>query len=148
MTLRLRHHHLLCLLTYVGKGYSPAFIANFDAIAARASAGEEILLVEGPDDICAPLTASLSEQQCLQAEQPHCLRDSVRRRDAQALEDLSRLLDEPLPTGKTIRLSAKTMQHLRWSFAAGTVRTACSGCQWHDLCSAVAAEGFKGARLT
>ena len=26
MTIRLRAHHLLCLLTYAGKGYSPAFI--------------------------------------------------------------------------------------------------------------------------
>lgn len=148
MTLRLRHHHLLCLLTYVGKGYSPAFVANLDRIAARVSAGEEILLVEGPDDVCAPLTANLTDPQRLMAEKPHCLRDSVRRRDAQALEDLSRLLDEPLPAGRTIRLSVRKTQRLRERFAAGTVRTACSGCQWHDLCSAVAAEGFKGARLT
>ncbi|WP_119166215.1 DUF1284 domain-containing protein [Algihabitans albus] len=140
MTLRLRHHHLLCLLTYVGKGYSPAFVANFDRIAARVSGGEEVLLVEGPDDICAPLIASEA--------QPHCQRDSVRRRDTEATEDLSRLLDEPLPVGKTITLSAQTKNRLRQGFAAGTARRACSGCQWHDFCSAVAAEGFEGARLT
>lgn len=145
MTLRLRHHHLLCLLTYVGKGYSPAFIANFDAIAARASAGEEILLVEGPDDICAPLTDSRADPRC--PEDPHCLRDSVRRRDAQAREDLSRLLDRPLPVGRTITLSGTTKRRLRSSFAAGTLRGACSGCQWYDLCSAVATEGFEDARL-
>ena len=29
MTVRLRAHHLLCMLTYVGKGYSPAFCAGF-----------------------------------------------------------------------------------------------------------------------
>ncbi len=57
MTVRLRAHHLLCMLTYVGKGYSPAFVENYEVIAARLSAGEEIELVAGPDDICGPLTA-------------------------------------------------------------------------------------------
>ncbi len=37
---RLRAHHLLCLLTYVGKGYSEAFVRRADALAARLSAGE------------------------------------------------------------------------------------------------------------
>ena len=32
MTIKLRAHHLLCLLTYVGKGYSPAFTANYDRV--------------------------------------------------------------------------------------------------------------------
>ncbi len=54
MTVELRPHHLLCMLTYVGKGYSPAFCANYDAVLARLSAGEEILLVDGPDSVCAP----------------------------------------------------------------------------------------------
>ncbi len=55
MTVRLRGHHLLCMLTFVGKGYSPAFVENYDRIAGRLSEGEDILLVDGPDDICAPL---------------------------------------------------------------------------------------------
>ena len=55
MTVRLRGHHLLCLLAYKGEGYSPAFIANLDRIAARLTAGEDAVLVDGPDDICAPL---------------------------------------------------------------------------------------------
>ncbi|WP_292282104.1 DUF1284 domain-containing protein, partial [Mesorhizobium sp.] len=64
MTVRLRAHHLLCLLTYVGKGYSPAFTANYDVVVKRLAGGEDILIVSGPDDICAPL---LSESE------PHCL---------------------------------------------------------------------------
>ena len=50
MTIRLRPHHLLCLLTYSGKGYSAAFTANYDVIAGQISQGEDILIVEGPDD--------------------------------------------------------------------------------------------------
>ena len=65
MTVRLRPHHLLCLLTYVGKGYSPAFTANYDAIAMRIEQGEELLIVSGPDD-----------RETLR----NALRDGVRRR--------------------------------------------------------------------
>ena len=55
MTVRLRPHHLLCVLTHVGRGYSPAFTANMSKIAQRLGAGEDIELVARPDDICAPL---------------------------------------------------------------------------------------------
>ena len=58
MTVALRAHHLLCMLTYVGKGYSAEFAHNFDGLASRLAAGEEVLLVEGPDAICAPLCES------------------------------------------------------------------------------------------
>ena len=144
MTLRLRHHHLLCLLTYIGKGYSPAFVANLDHIAERASAGEAVLLVEGPDDICAPLTeGKLSEGEV----EPHCLRASVRERDTQAADSLSDLLGQPLPIGNSMTLTADITRRLRTAFAAGTVRAACSDCQWHDLCTEVAEDGFSGTRL-
>jgi len=52
---RLRAHHLLCILTFAGKGYSPAFVANMAGVVARIGAGEPIEVVAGPDDICAPL---------------------------------------------------------------------------------------------
>ena len=75
MTVRLRAHHLLCMLTYVGNGYSPAFVENYEVIAARLSAGEEIELVAGPDDICVPLTAD---------PDAHCHGASVIERDRAA----------------------------------------------------------------
>ena len=46
MTVRLRAHHLLCLLTYVGKGYSPAFTANYDKMVKRLAGGEDVLKIE------------------------------------------------------------------------------------------------------
>src|SRR5712672_2376586 len=75
LTVRLRAHHLLCMLTFVGEGYSPAFTENYRSIARRLSAGEEIELVSGPDDICAPL---------MEGADPHCLKASVIDRDAAA----------------------------------------------------------------
>jgi uncharacterized protein len=75
MAVRLRAHHLLCLLAYTGKGYSADFLANLDEITARLQAGEDSLLVDGPDDICAPLLGSA---------QSHCTGLSVVERDREA----------------------------------------------------------------
>jgi len=141
MTLRLRHHHLLCLLGYVGRGYTPAFVANLDRIADRVSAGEQILLVDGPDDVCTPLLNDGG------GDNPHCLHQSARRRDIRAAVSAAEVLGQPLPVGALVTLDAEKTRRLRAAFAAGTVRTACVGCEWYDLCSAVAAGGFKGARL-
>jgi hypothetical protein len=90
MTVRLRGHHLLCMLTYIGKGYSPAFVENYDAIAGNLSNGEDIEIVDGPDDICQPL---LRESDC------HCFNASVAVRDRLAIEAISGLFGLVISAG-------------------------------------------------
>lgn len=141
MTLRLRHHHLLCLLGYVGKGYTEAFVANLDRVVDRVSAGERILLVDGPDDVCTPLLTART------GKEPHCLRESARHRDAKAAVSAAEVLGQPLPVGAVVTLDAEKTRRLRAAFAAGTARAACVGCEWYDLCSAISADGFQGTRL-
>jgi hypothetical protein len=138
MTLRLRPHHLLCLLTYAGKGYSPAFTANYDVIARRIAQGEDIVIVAGPDDICAPL---------LNEEEPHCLRESINERDRLAAQDLGDLLTGPIEAGWKIVLDAGLLLRMRDAFSAGSVRKACDGCEWHTLCSSIAAESYRDALI-
>ncbi|MCV3735524.1 DUF1284 domain-containing protein (plasmid) [Rhizobium sp. TRM96647] len=134
MTVRLRAHHLLCMLTFVGKGYSPAFVDNYRAIARRLSAGETILVVEGPDDICAPLMDG----------DTHCRDESVAGRDRQAAEAVSVLTGRAVAAGTTILPDEALLERLRSAFAGGDLRTACGGCEWGDLCSRVSAHGFPG----
>lgn len=136
MTIRLRPHHLLCLQTYAGKGYTPAFTANYDLIAARLSNGEDIEIVEGPDDICTPL---------LTEPDPHCWRDSVTQRDHQAAANLQPLLTAS--TGAKLTLTAPFLEKMRTSFQAGTLRPACTGCEWSELCTTIAERDFKGTRI-
>ncbi|MER9583331.1 DUF1284 domain-containing protein [Mesorhizobium sp. M0276] len=133
MTIRLRAHHLLCLLTYVGKGYSPAFTANYDGIAERLSRGEGILLVSSPDDVCGPL---------LDEPEPHCLNESVFERDRLAAQDLEELLARPIRVGASLDLDASMLARMRQAFSAGRVRKACGGCEWSGLCSTIAAGGY------
>ncbi|KQW31376.1 2Fe-2S ferredoxin [Rhizobium sp. Root274] len=138
MTVRLRAHHLLCMLTYVGKGYSPAFVTNYEVIAARLSAGEDIELVAGPDDICAPLTSD---------PEAHCHGQSVVERDQAAADAVAGLIGHPLPPGARITPSPALLQHLRTTFATGEIRAACSGCEWSGLCDSVADGGYLGVRV-
>ncbi len=138
MTVRLRPHHLLCLLTYVGKGYSPAFTANMTAIAGRLASGEEIEIVEGPDDICAPL---------LNDTVAHCHRSSVTDRDVRAAEDVGRLLKVPVLPGSRLLLKKPDLRRLRAAYAADRLRSACGGCEWKELCGGIAADDYPGTIL-
>ncbi len=139
MTLRLRPHHLLCVLTYVGKGYSPAFTANMTEIAGRLGRGEAVDIVAGPDDICAPL---------LDTPDVHCHRPSVTERDKAAARDLSPLFGIDIRTGTRLVLDADLLGRARRAFAADAVRSACAGCEWNGLCGSIAASGFDGTLLT
>lgn len=137
MTVELRAHHLLCTLAYVGKGYDAHFVANFDRLMHRLSGGEDILLVEGPDDICRPLLADPAA---------HCHRRGVARRDETAARQIGARLGRPLAAGSRIVPSAALLAELRTAFAAGTVRGACHGCEWQALCSEIADRGYDGVR--
>jgi len=134
MTVRLRPHHLNCLLTYVGKGYSAAFVANYNRIARRLSRGERIEMVDGPDDICGPL---------LDEADPHCHHDSVTARDERAARELQTLLGQPVTAGTVLTLSAERLKGMRAAFASGHTRAACGRCEWQQLCTRVAAGGFE-----
>ena len=138
MTVRLRPHHLLCLLTYAGAGYSRAFTVNFDAIAARISRGDAVVIVSGPDDICAPL---------LEQPDSHCLCDSVRERDTLAARDLGKLLGTDIVEGQRLALDAPALNTMREAFASGGTRDACLGCEWHSACTNLASADFCGTRL-
>ncbi len=138
MTVRLRPHHLLCMLTYAGAGYSKAFTVNFDAIAARISRGAVVAIVSGPDDICAPL---------LDEPDAHCLRDSVRERDVLAARELGILLGTDIVEGQCLTLGASAIHTMREAFASGRTRDACLGCEWHSACTNLASADFRGTRL-
>jgi len=126
------------MLTYVGKGYSPAFTDNYDKVVARLSAGEDIVIIQGPDDICQPL---------LNTSEPHCYQPSVDARDAQALRNIGKLLARTLQTGDVIQIDKAMLEGFRNAFVKGVTRAACDGCEWFDLCSAVSTGGYAGVKL-
>ncbi len=126
------------MLTFVGEGYTSAFTDNYRRIAERLSEREEIKLVSGPDDICAPL---------LGEEEPHCFKASVIERDAAALADIAALLGEEIGSGTVLVPDARLLSKLRRNFASGEIRHACLGCEWGELCSRIADSDFSGVLI-
>ena len=140
MTVALRAHHLLCMLTYVGKGYSPQFAHNFGGIVRRLAGGGGGDLVDGPDAVCAPLCES--EGACA-----HCHSAGVRVRDQRAAQELALLLGRPLGVGSRLQLDGALLARLRTAYISGQIRGACAGCEWSDLCTRIASAGYDGVRL-
>ncbi|MET3584187.1 hypothetical protein ABID21_000279 [Pseudorhizobium tarimense] len=126
------------MLTFVGEGYTPAFVANYLALVRRLSAGEQIEIVEGPDDVCGPL---------LQDKDAHCTAESVQARDERARQVVALALRRPILPGLRLTPHAQMLRTLRAAFAKGAAGSACQGCQWSTLCSGVAGSSYSGVRL-
>jgi hypothetical protein len=122
------------MLTYVGRGYSRAFVKRYDALVAEIARGRAVQLVSGPDDICKGFLGRAR----------HCGARGIRARDAAALRDLARRRLHPRGP---FRLPARRLKRMRALFATGETRRACAGCSWKVLCDRVAASGFEGRRL-
>lgn len=138
MTVRLRPHHLLCILTYIGKGYGQDFTANMTAVVRRIASGETIEVISGPDDICSP---------CHREKASHCHNARITRRDENAAQDISRYLGIVVGTGSKIDLNISMRMVLRQLFAAEKIRSACFECEWANFCGAIASSDFEGTVL-
>ncbi len=80
--IEIRGHHLLCALTFAGRGYSRQFERDFKAIVKRMRANEMMQIVDRPDEICC------SVKDC---DSSHCFEPRIDQRDKLALADISAL---------------------------------------------------------
>jgi hypothetical protein len=122
------------MLTFVGEGYTPAFVENYRQIARRLSAGESIEIVEGPDDICAPLLCDTA----------HCHGEGVAMRDRLAAEAVGDMTGIAIAPGAVLKPDNALLDRFRSAFRSGEMRSACGGCDWSALCTRVASQGFPG----
>jgi len=142
---KLRGHHLLCILNYGGAGYTPEFIENMSSVVERINQGAAIQIVSGIDDICAVLRQG-GAVACAHART--CRAQRVKHRDEIALQSVTRALSMPkLKIGSLVRFTKKEVTKLRRFFALNAIRNACTGCEWHARCSERAESNFVGAKL-
>ena len=142
----MRGHHLLCMLTYIGKGYTRDFTDNFDAVIGRINRGAAIEIVAGADVICGALRKN-NIMVCDHARV--CRAARTMQRDQRALRDVGRVLRKPgLAVGDRLQLGRREITQLRHAFAQNAIRSGCSRCQWRGLCTQIAASGFEGVRLS
>ena len=61
--MRLRGHNLLCIQGFVGKGYSPEFVANMTRVVEALGDAAPVTVIDAPDDLCAACP-NLKESAC------------------------------------------------------------------------------------
>ena len=84
-----------------------------------------MLAVDGPDDLCAPLLGDPGA---------HCRGESVSVRDDRARASIGEHLTIDAAPGRRFRVETSTLP-------------ACAGCEWADLCSRVAEDGYRDTVL-
>ena len=140
MPVRLRGHHFLCILTYRGYGYTPAFVANMTDIIADIGRGRRVELVVGPDAICGGLTAD-DRRAC----NHDCSNTETIELDRLAVEEVGNLLG--IDFSGLIEIDHSMVAQLRSAFANRSIRSACRRCPWSDFCTEIAAEAFAETKL-
>ena len=130
MTIRLRGHHLLCLLGYRGMGYSRQYVDNMTRIYETLQRIPEtpVTIAAGPDDLCAAFPPELP---C------HCEDANVCERDGAVLSRLG------LRAGGC-RPWAGILAAIRASVRPDDIGDWCATCPWRPL--GVCAEGVAGVR--
>lgn len=122
--LRLRPHHLLCLQTFVGRGYSEEFVEHMAVVKRQLTEipNTLITLVRGADDLCAHCPNCV-EGQCT-SENP-ALFDRLVEEKLARLDSSSNL--PPVLNGIPDRLY----------ITDDTLSECCPGCEWTELCTEV-----------
>jgi uncharacterized protein len=140
MPVQLRGHHFLCILTYRGKGYTERFVARMTALVEAINDGTPVVLMCGPDDICAGLS-----QKCREDSSHDCLAAEIRELDRLAAIAVGAVLGRDLSIA--VPLGRSEIESLRKAYAAGGIRAACQGCSWKHFCDEIVSENFAGTLL-
>ena len=119
--LHLRPHHLLCLQTFVGRGYSEEFVEHMTLVKRQLTANPLTLitLVSGTDDLCSHCPNCV-DGQCT-SEKPALFDKLVEEK----LAVLSRC-QEPVPVLDGIPNDLRITEDL--------IAACCPECEWKNLC--------------
>jgi hypothetical protein len=136
---KMRVHHLMCLLAFVGKGYSDVFTNNLREIRPRFFAGLIVELVATEDEICKKCHGS---SPCLTAASRKTL-DNPESKDNRVLAKLNEILRDEglirhdLAIGQKFRMTKEITDCMRRRFLE--ILPECA-CRWHNTCASVHAQ--------
>ena len=115
---KIRAHHGVCLYFFQGKGYSGDFVENMARMKAILAENPEIILMDGPDDICAACPNRLTET---------CA-EKASRYDREVLRRCGLSVGERHPYREFSRKVIETI------LRPGVRAEICGDCQWSSLC--------------
>ncbi len=118
----LRHHHLLCLRGFVGKGYDRGFVENMARVARELARPEGLLvrLSASCDDICA---------RCPFNSGGECEQPAVMDKDRSAAAFLELPMAGSFPAAELLALVERRIAGLE------DMRSICGDCEWAALCN-------------
>ena len=115
---KIRAHHGMCLSFFQGKGYSGEFVENMSRMKAILAENPEIILMDGPDDICAACPNRLTET---------CA-EKASRYDREVLRRCG------LSVGDTLSYEDFSKKVVETILRPGVRGSICGDCQWSSLC--------------
>ncbi|PIC63362.1 hypothetical protein CSV79_12035 [Sporosarcina sp. P13] len=116
--IKLRGHHLFCLLGYRGMGYSKEYAENMTAVhsALRQRPDTLIQIMKGPDYLCAKFPD----------DQPyHCEDQGIYVRDSEILKRLGLKFGDVLPWREVER-------RIRVGVVPSDIEVICETCSWRS----------------
>ena len=113
VVLRLRPHHLLCLQTFAGYGYSQGFVSHMAAVQQRLrqDPAAAIVLVRGTDELCL---------HCPNCVQDHCSSDKPALFDRLVSDKLDSACLHGIPS--CLHVTKQLLSEC------------CPSCEWKELC--------------
>ena len=118
----LRHHHLVCMQNFVGKGYDDDFVANMKLVIDKLALPEAVIRLSiRCDDICA---------HCPNRKGSECQDElSVIGKDRSVAHFLGLAEEEDLKASDLMAEVRGRMLQL------DDIRSLCGRCDWADLCN-------------
>lgn len=127
--MRIRPHHGLCIPMFTGKGYDERFTHHMTEVKEMLSAGMEIIIQEGCDEIC---------ERCPKRERNVCTEyEKVRRLDTEVMEACGLFYGDRV-------LWTDVMDSIRERiFDTGLFERICCDCEWYGLCTEIKEKRWK-----
>lgn len=120
----LRVHHIVCMQSFIGKGYSEKFVHNFRNILQFLKANplhKCITLVNYCDDLCKYCPSKLPNNNC---------------RDEHFIQYLDTSYQNILQINYEIKYSFNEINNiLKYNLNINKFNTICNNCQWFCICN-------------
>ncbi len=119
---RIRPHHILCALSFIGEGYDSRFVRNMQEVVSALGSRETVVRISTScDDICSAC--------------PH-MKDGVCRDESSVVEKDRSTISHLGLQGCEEASAEYLMQQARMMLGElKDIREVCGECDWADLCN-------------
>ena len=135
--LHLRPHHLLCLQTFIGYGYSEEFVRQMTAVKHQLADFPDapVRIVRGTDMLCS---------HCPNCRKGHCKSDKPGQFDQLVMAKIEKSVNLLSSSGPSANCSAASADSFLLHgipkyliLTNALLEECCPGCEWKDLCCKV-----------